>query len=70
MAFVLAFLSDPTVLNRILAHLALPSTPPLLTESALTPTEDVFIDASAYDGIDVEWQEPLETGPPDARDPP
>ncbi|MBI5526384.1 MAG: transposase [Deltaproteobacteria bacterium] len=70
---VIAFLSDPTVLTRILDHLALPSTQPLPAESALTSIEDVFIDAPAYDGIDVEWEpspEPLETGPPDARDPP
>ena len=30
---VIAFLSDPQVVERILDHLALPSTPPLLAES-------------------------------------
>ena len=68
---VIAFLSDPKVVERILDHLKLPSAPPLLAESTLTPAEDVFVAAPAYDGIDVEWcVEPLDTGPPDARAPP
>ena len=67
---VIAFLSDPKVVERILEHLALPSSPPLLAESTLTPIGDDFIAAPAYDGIDAEWVEPLDTGPPDARDPP
>ena len=67
---VIAFLSDPKVVERILDHLKLPSSKPLLAESTLTPAEDVFVDAPAYDGIDAEWVEPLDTGPPDARDPP
>ena len=59
--------------GRILDHLELPSTPPLLTESRFSATEVLFSDAPAYDEIGVEplaWSEPLDTGPPDARDPP
>jgi hypothetical protein len=68
---VIAFLSDPKVVERILDHLALPLTQPLLAESSLPSVEVLFNDTPAYDGIDVEWcVEPLDTGPPDARDPP
>ena len=67
---VIAFLSDPKIVERILDHLALPSTPPLLAESRLAAAEELFSDAPAYDEIEVEWREPLDTGPPDARDPP
>ena len=75
---VIAFLSDPKVVERILDHLKLPSAPPFVAESTLTPAEDVFVAAPACDGIDAEWAwpgsprgvEPLDTGPPDARDPP
>jgi hypothetical protein len=67
---VIAFLSDPKVVERILDHLKLPSAPPFVAESTLTPAEDVFVAAPACDGIDAEWVEPLDTGPPDARDPP
>ena len=66
---VIAFLTDQKVVTRVLDHLELPSAAPLLAESTLT-AEDVFIDAPSYDGIDAEWVEPLDTGPPDARDPP
>ena len=67
---VIAFLSDPKVVGRILDHLALPSTPPLLVESQLATAEELFSDAPTYDEIGAEWVEPLDTGPPDARDPP
>ena len=75
---VIAFLSDPKVLTRILDHLQIPSTPPLLEESRLSAADELFSDAPAYDGIDAEWAwpcsprgvEPIDTGPPDARDPP
>ncbi|MBI5526616.1 MAG: transposase [Deltaproteobacteria bacterium] len=43
---VIAFLSDPQVVEQILGHLALPSTPPLLAKSTVTTTEDVFIRVS------------------------
>jgi len=70
---VIAFLSDPKVVERILDHLKLPSSQPLLAESRLATAEELFNDAPAYDEIGVEplaWSEPLDTGPPDARDPP
>ena len=67
---VIAFLSDPKVVERILDHLALPSTPPLLAGSRLASAEELFNDAPTYDEIVAEWVEPLDTGPPVARDPP
>ena len=75
---VIAFLSDPKVVERILDHLALPSSPPLLAESRLVTAEELFSDAPAYNEIAAEWAwpgsprgvKPLDTGPPDARDPP
>ena len=67
---VVAFLSDPKVVERILDHLALPSSQPLLAESRLEAAEELFNDAPTYNEIDAEWVEPIDTGPPDARDPP
>ena len=67
---VIAFLSDPKVVERILDHLALPNSQPLLAESRLEAAEEAFNDGPVYDEVDVEWRKPLDTGPPDARDPP
>ena len=66
---VIAFLSDPKVVERILDHLKIPSSPPPLAESRLATAEELFNDVPTYDEIVADW-EPLDTGPPDARDPP
>lgn len=60
------------MVTRILDHLKLPSTAPMIAESRLHVMEEPYCDVPSYNEIDAEWGEvePLDTGPPDARDPP
>jgi len=68
---VVAFLSDPKVVQRILDHLKLPSMPPPVAASWLTTAGDLYAEVPDYDEGDPEW---CETEPDievyDARDPP
>jgi hypothetical protein len=66
---VIAFLTDQTVVTRILDHLALPSEAPLLAESQLPAVEEQHGDVPAYDDASPMWDESQEL-PPDARGPP
>jgi hypothetical protein len=66
---VIAFLSDPKVVTRILDHLALPNEVPLIAESRLPAVEEQCCDVLAYDDASPVWDEPQD-GPQDARGPP
>jgi len=46
---VLAFLTDPAVVSKILAHLGLPTAPPPLSPARLASQEELFPDADAVD---------------------
>jgi hypothetical protein len=54
---VVAFISDPKVVRRILDHLKLPSMPPPVAASRLTAAGELLSDAPVYDGADPEWRE-------------
>jgi hypothetical protein len=43
---VLAFLTDPPVVSKILAHLGLPTAPPPLAPARLAAQEELFPDAA------------------------
>ena len=66
---VIAFLTDQTVVTRILDHLVLPSAAPLIAESRLPVVEEQHGDVPAYDDASPMWDESQEL-PPDARGPP
>jgi hypothetical protein len=46
---VLAFLTDPTVVQKILAHLGLPTTPPPVAPARLPAQEELLPDAAGDD---------------------
>jgi len=46
---VLAFLTDPTVVSKILAHLGLPTSPPPLAPARLAAQEEFFPDLADDD---------------------
>jgi hypothetical protein len=48
---VLAFLTDATVVHKILAHLGLPTSPPPLAPARLAAQEELFPDADAADHV-------------------
>jgi len=48
---VLAFLTDPAVVSKILAHLGLPTSPPPLAPARVAAQEELFPDASAADDL-------------------
>jgi len=48
---VLAFLTDPAVVSKILAHLGLPTTPPPVAPARLAAQQEFFPDASASDDV-------------------
>ena len=41
---VMAYLTDPVVVEKILVHLGLPTTPPQLSPARLSPQVDLFED--------------------------
>lgn len=65
---VLAFLTDPTVVSKILAHLGLPTAPPPLTPARLAAQEELFPDATDEASQDPDDHRSPETG--SARGPP
>jgi len=65
---VIAFLTDPKAVTRILDHLELPSIAPVIAESRLPAMGEAYCDAPIYDDVAHSWSQ--DTGPPDARDPP
>ena len=67
---VIAFLTDPKAVTRILDHLELPSIAPVIAESRLPVTEVAYSEVTAYDDVVSSWDGSQDTGPPDARDPP
>ncbi|MBI5525305.1 MAG: transposase [Deltaproteobacteria bacterium] len=68
---VVAFLSDPKVVTRILDHLDLPSQPPPLAASWMQAAEELYNDVPACDeGEPVAVWDESDTGPHDARGPP
>jgi hypothetical protein len=66
---VIAFLTDQKVVTRILDHLELPSTAPVIAESRLPSVEEQLCDIPAYDDSVPSWDE-TQDSPPDARGPP
>jgi hypothetical protein len=63
---VIAFLTDPGVIARILDHLKLPSEPPPPAESRLPAADEYFDAPPPWDESHTEWPEPAGQ----ARDPP
>ena len=67
---VIAFLTDPKVVTRILEHLELPSAAPVIAESRVPVKEEAYCEVPAYDDVVSSWDGSQDTGPPDARAPP
>ena len=66
---VLAFLSDPAIVRRILEHLKLPSISPPLTPSRLSQDEGFVLHCASGPAQEPDWQVASRPSPP-ARAPP
>ena len=68
---VVAFLTDPKVVRRILEHLKLPSVPPHVAASWRSAAEELVIDQPVYDEVDPVWiDDEAEDDPHAPRGPP
>jgi hypothetical protein len=66
---VLAFLTDPPVVSKILAHLGLPTAPPPLAPARLPAQEELLPDA-ADDEVSQDPEDHRRPAPPRPRGPP
>jgi hypothetical protein len=66
---VLAFLTDPSVVTKILAHLGLPTAPPPLVPARIPAQEELFPDA-ADDEVSQDPEDHRRPAPPRPRGPP